>query len=36
MDVYSEEQLSDDEIFIGKLSLKEIKKRVLWNKQQDK
>nr|XP_004930224.1 uncharacterized protein LOC101738759 isoform X2 [Bombyx mori] len=28
----SEEPLSDDEIFFGKLSLKEFKKHILWNK----
>ncbi|XP_013191287.2 uncharacterized protein LOC106135508 [Amyelois transitella] len=31
----TEDQLSDEEIFIGKLSMKEIKRRVLWNKQRE-
>ena len=32
--MYSADELSDDEVYFGKLTLKELKKRLFWDKQQ--
>uniref|UniRef100_A0A2A4JD45 Uncharacterized protein n=1 Tax=Heliothis virescens TaxID=7102 RepID=A0A2A4JD45_HELVI len=34
MSLYNADELSDDEVFFGKLTLKELKKHILWDKQQ--
>lgn len=32
--MYSGDEISDDEVYFGKLTLKELKKRLFWDKQQ--
>lgn len=34
MSLYNANELSDDEVYFGKLTLKELKKHILWDKQQ--